>query len=112
MSAKTMYDLRETLCTNLDQYARKENFTRNDLDTVHILTDTIKNIDKISAMEEDGSSYGMGRWDANGSYSNGMPMSYGMRMSGRRGSRDAYPETYSGTDARDMETRMRREMNY
>lgn len=109
MSAKTMYDLRETLCTNLDQYARKENFTRNDLDTVHMLTDTIKNIDKISAMEEEGSSYGMGRWDANGSYSNGS-YTNGMRMSGRRGSRDGM--NYSGTDAYDMQDRMRREMNY
>lgn len=104
MSAKAMYDLRETLCTNLDQYARKDNLTRNDLDTVHMLTDTIKNVDKITMMEEEGNSYGMGRWDANGSYSNGM------RMSGRRGSRDGM--NYSGTDAYDMENRMRREMTY
>ena len=111
MNAKAMFDLKETLCANLEQYARKDNLTRNDLDTVHMLTDTIKNVDKISMMEEEGSSYGMGRWDANGSYSNGMPTSYGMRMSGRRGSRDGYPD-YSGTDSRDMEARMRREMNY
>lgn len=110
MNSKSMYDLKETLCANMEQYARKDNLTRNDLDTVHMLTDTIKNIDKITMMEEEGNSYGMGRWDANGSYSNGMPMSYGMRTSGRRGSRDAYPEAYSGTD--DMEYRMRREMNY
>lgn len=106
MSAKAMFDLRETLCTNLDQYARKENLTRNDLDTVNMLTNTIKNIDKISAMEEDGNSYGMGRWDANGSYSNGMMPN--MRTSGRRGSRDN--GMYSGTDP--YEERMRREMNY
>lgn len=110
MSAKAMYDLRETLCTNLDQYARKDNLTRNDLDTVHMLTDTIKNVDKITMMEEEGSSYGMGRWDANGSYSNGM------RTSGRRGSRDGgnyngYGGNYSN-DAYDTEGRMRREMNY
>lgn len=115
MSAKAMYDLRETLCTNLDQYARKDNLTRNDLDTVHMLTDTIKNVDKITMMEEEGNSYGMGRWDANGSYSNGMPMSYG-RNSGRRSSRDG--GNYSGNngnysnDAYDMENRMRREMTY
>lgn len=109
MNAKSMYDLKETLCANMEQYARKDNLTRNDLDTVHMLTDTIKNIDKITAMEEEGYSYGMGRWDANGSYSNGMPM----RTSGRRGSRDGmnYSGTYSN-DAYDMEGRMRREMNY
>ena len=105
MSAKAMYDLRETLCTNLDQYARKENLTRNDLDTVNMLSSAIKNLDKITMMEEEGNSYGMGRWDANGSYSNGM------RMSGRRGSRDAYPMNVSN-EAYDMENRMRREMNY
>lgn len=99
-----MYDLRETLCTNLDQYARKESLTRNDLDTVNMLTNAVKNLDKITMMEEEGNSYGMGRWDANGSYSNGM------RMSGRRSSRDGM--NYSGTDAYDMENRMRREMNY
>lgn len=112
MSAKAMYDLRETLCTNLDQYARKESLTRNDLDTVHMLTDTIKNVDKITMMEEEGNSYGMGRWDANGSYSNGMP--YGGRTSGRRGSRDGgnYPANNYNNDAYDMESRMRREMNY
>ena len=107
MNAKAMYDLKDTLCTNLEPYARKDNLTRNDLDTVHMLTDTIKNLDKITMMEEEGNSYGMGRWDANGSYSNGM--TNGMRMSGRRGSRDGYP--MSG-EPYDTETRMRREMNY
>ncbi len=111
MNAKAMYNIKEMLCTDLDQYARKGGLTKNDLEAVNRIMDTIKNIDKISMMEEEGSSYGMGRWDANGSYSNGMPTSNGMRMSGRRGSRDAYPD-YSGTDSRDMETRMRREMNY
>ena len=98
MNTKAMYDLKETLCTNLDQYARKENLTRNDLDTVNVLTNTIKNIDKLT-MAEQGSSYGMGDWTANGSYSNGMPMNY----SGRRG------RGYSH-EADDPEYRMRREM--
>lgn len=105
MSTKAMYDLRETLCTNLDQYARKGSLSRTDLETVQMLTDTIKNVDKISMMEEEGNSYGMGNWNANGSYSNGM------RMSGRRSSRDGYQNDYSN-EAYDMENRMRREMNY
>lgn len=104
MNAKAMYDLKETLCTNLEQYARKDNLTRNDLDTVHMLTDTIKNVDKITMMDEQGNSYGMGNWNATGSYSNGMENGY----SGRRGySREGYSR-----DANDMEYRMRREMNY
>lgn len=99
MNTKSMYDLKDTLCSNLEQYARKENFTRNDLDTVHMLTDTIKNIDKI-AMAEPGASYGAGDWTATGSYSNGMPMN---GYSGRRG------RGYS-READDTEYRMRREM--
>lgn len=114
MNTKLMYDLKETLCANMEQYAKKDNLSRNDLDTVHMLTDTIKNIDKITAMEEQGYSYGMGDWNANGTYSNGMmPMSHGRgqsygddRMSGRRSGNN-----YSN-DAYDMENRMRREMNY
>ena len=123
MSAKAMYDLRETLCTNLDQYARKDNLTRNDLDTVHMITDTIKNLDKITMMEEEGYSYGNGNWNATGSYSNGrMPMqddrysgrryrdngnSYENGNSGRRYMRNNY-----SNDSEDMENRMRREMMY
>lgn len=109
MSAKAMYNLRETLCTNLDQYARKESLTRNDLDTVNMLTNAVKNLDKITEMEEQGNSYGMGRWNADGSYSNGMPVNYG-RTSGRRGSRDGGDYTNDAYD--NMENRMRREMNY
>lgn len=114
MNTKSMYNLKETLCENLDQYAKKDNLTRNDLDTVHMLTDTIKNLDKIEMMDEEGNSYGMGRWDANGSYSNGMQMPMNdTRYSGRRGSRDGrnYPGNYSN-DPYDIESRMRREMNY
>lgn len=113
-----MYDLRETLCTDLDQYAKKGSMTRNDLDTVHMITDTIKNLDKITMMEEEGSSYGEGRWTADGSYSNGrMPMQDG-RYSGRR-YRDEYEGNSSGrrymrnnysNDSEDMESRTRREM--
>lgn len=121
MSTKAMYDLKEMLCTDLDQYARKGSLTRNDLDTVHMITDTIKNLEKISMMGEEGYSYGDGNWTANGSYSNGrMPMSDG--YSGRRGmsrremdmdtttSGRRYMRNNYSNDAEDMENRMRREM--
>lgn len=121
MSSKAMYDLKEMLCTDLDQYARKGSLTRNDLDTVNVITETIKNISKITMMEEEGSSYGVGNWNANGSYSNGrMPMpsdgysgrryidggmNYDNGNSGRRYQRSNY-----SNDSEDMESRMRREM--
>ena len=105
-----MYDLKETLCTDLDQYAKKGTLTGSDLEMVHKMTDTIKNIDKITMMEEQGSSYD-GNWTANGSYGNGM-MNGG--YSGYRGSRNSgmnrgnsYGDYYDN-----MESRMRREMNY
>lgn len=124
MSTKAMYDLKEMLCTDLDQYAKKGSLTRNDLDTVHMITDTIKNLEKITMMEEEGYSYGDGNWTANGSYSNGrMPMSDD-RYSGRRGNyrengntssgRRYMRNNYSGEgdDMEYMESRMRREMGY
>lgn len=123
MSTKSMYDLEEMLCTDLDQYARKGSLTRNDLDTVHMITDTIKNLEKITMMKEEGSSYGDGNWTANGSYSNGrMPMSED-RYSGRRYRDDmnydnaSYGRRYmrnnysnDSMDMENMENRMRREM--
>ena len=119
MSTKAMYDLKEMLCTDLDQYAKKGSLTRNDLDTVHMITDTVKNLEKITMMEEEGYSYGEGNWNAMGSYSNGrMPMSDD-RYSGRRYRDNGYDNTNSGrrymrnnysNDSENMEDRMRREM--
>ena len=127
MSTKAMYDIKETLCTDLEQYGKKGSFTRNDLDTVHLITETINNIDNITMKEEEGYSYGDGMWNANGSYSNGrMPMSEdrysgrryrdngnmnenGNTNSGRRYMRNNYSN--DGEDMDYMESRMRREMN-
>lgn len=39
-----------------------------DLEAVHKLTDTIKNIDKIEMLEADGYSNNGGDWEARGSY--------------------------------------------
>lgn len=117
MSVKTMHDLKEMLCTELDQYTRKGGISRTDLEPIESITTSIKNLCKITEMEENGYSYGSGMWRANGSYSNGMP---DVNYSGRRGSRDAYDREmsgrrYSGDDMDDtsyMQGRMHREMNY
>lgn len=69
--SKNLYDLREMLCEELDEYNRdaKNGLNERALDTVHKLTDTIKNIDKIM-MLEDGDYSRTGEWEANmrGSY--------------------------------------------
>lgn len=72
MSMDAMYDLREMLCKELDEVARKGELSAGDLEAVHKLTDTIKNIDKIE-MYEDGGYSGDGDWSADirGKYGRG-----------------------------------------
>lgn len=69
--SKNLYNLREMLCEELDEYNRdaKNGLNERALDTVHKLTDTIKNIDKIM-MLEDGDYSRTGEWEADmrGSY--------------------------------------------
>ena len=51
-----LYDLKEKLCKELEEYAQKSNMNAGDLEMVHKLTDTIKNVDKIVMLEEGGYS--------------------------------------------------------
>lgn len=63
--SKNLYDLREMLCEELDEYNRdaKNGLNERVLDTVHKLTDTIKNIDKIMMLEDSDYSRS-GEWEA------------------------------------------------
>lgn len=78
--SKNLYDLREMLCEELDEYNRdaKNGLNERTLDTVHKLTDTIKNIDKIM-MLEDGDYSRSGEWEAD------MRGNYGRTESYNRG---------------------------
>ena len=51
-----MYELKDKLCKELDEIARKPEMGAGDLEIIHKLTDTIKNLDKIE-MLEDGDGY-------------------------------------------------------
>lgn len=96
----TMYDLREMLCKELDEIARKGEMSAGDLDTVHKLTDTIKNIDKIDML--DGGYSSDGDWEARGTYGRGS--SY----AGRRGThyvRGHYSRDNRYRDGRTMYSR-------
>lgn len=64
MGMNAMYDIRDMLCKELDEIARKGEMSAGDLETVHKLTDTIKNIDKIEMYEEDGGYSRGGEWEA------------------------------------------------
>ena len=48
--------IKKMLCKELDEYAMKSKLTMSDLQPVHLMTDIIKNLDKIE-MLEDGNSY-------------------------------------------------------
>ncbi|MBD5158874.1 MAG: hypothetical protein HDT23_01330 [Ruminococcus sp.] len=60
-------DLKEKFHEELRKIARKSDLSAGDLETVHKLTDTINNIDKICMSEEDG--YSGDDWTASGNYS-------------------------------------------
>lgn len=67
---KALYDLKDKLQDELDEIARKPEMGAGDLELVHKLTDTIKNIDKICALEEDGGYSEAGDYEG-GSYNRG-----------------------------------------
>lgn len=64
-----LYDLREKLTCELDEIAEKPELGAGDLELIHKLTDTIKNIDKICALEEQGGYSEAGDYEG-GSYAN------------------------------------------
>lgn len=88
MSMQTMYELREMLCKELDDLVRKGNLGTGDLDIIHKLTDTIKNIDKIDKLEDEGYSRGMdysrGRYSRDGNWEADMRGTYGRSNSYER----------------------------
>ena len=102
MGMKAMYDLKEMLCRELEEIAQKGELNVGDLDIIHKLTDTIKNIDKIEMFEEDDGYSRAAEWeggirghsyDRGNSYDSG---GYSERRMSRGGySRDASGMTYS-----------------
>ena len=85
MSKKAMYELRNMLCEELDELARKGDLGAGDLEIAHKLTATIKNIDKIEMMEDDGYSRD-GDYSRDGNYSRGGDWQADMRGTYGRGS--------------------------
>ena len=65
-----MHDLKEKLCKELDEIARKPEMGAGDLEIIHKLTDTIKNLDKIEMLEDGGYSQA-GYRDGGSSYNRG-----------------------------------------
>lgn len=65
---KALYDIKDMLHRELEDYAHKGELSAGDLEAVHKLTDTIKNIDKICMYEENEYSSKSGECQAYGSY--------------------------------------------
>ena len=86
---KYMYELKDKLCKELDEIARKPEMGAGDLEIIHKLTDTIKNLDKIEMLEDGGYSQA-GDWEmeGRGSYNRGSSYRGRKRDSMGRYSRD------------------------
>ena len=93
-----LYDLKEKLCEELENLARKPDMGPGDLELIHKLTDTIKNIGKIEMLGERG---GYSEAMDNDDYGRGT--SYARGRSGRRGGRNTRRDSmgrYSRDDGR------------
>lgn len=107
-----MHKIKKMLCKELEEYGDRKSLSTGDIEMIHKLTDTVKNLDKIEMLESDGgysetypyymggASYARGRGryarrDSMGRYSRDDDASYDdyseRRMSGR----------YSRDDAKD-----------
>ena len=95
-----MHDLKDLLCAELEEYAEKGKksgkMSAADLDGIHKLTDTVKNILKINMLEEEGGYSEDGHYMGEGriygtSYDDGMGCNYSRRggSSYARGRRNA-----------------------
>ena len=99
-----MHELKAKLCNELDEIARKPEMGAGDLEIIHKLTDTIKNIDKIGMMQEDGGYSQAGDWEVDDRYNRGNSYRGRKRDSMGRYSRDGKARDrimYSRADAKD-----------
>lgn len=82
-----LYDLKDKLCEELEAYSREPEMKAGDLEVIHKLTDTIKNIDKIMVLEEGGEYSQAIDGDA---YDRGNSYASRGRARSNRGSRGGY----------------------
>ena len=88
-----MHELKEKFCNELEEIANKGELGAGDLEIIHKLTDTIKNLDKIG-MLEDGYSQA-GDWEIEGrAYNRGNSYARRKRDSMGRYSRDGRAMRY------------------
>ena len=89
-----MHKIKEMLMEELKEFEKKSDLKAGDLETIHKLTDTVKNIDKIEMLEDGEGGYSeAGGWMADGrmygTYDNGSSYARGRRGRGRNARRDS-----------------------
>ena len=95
-----LYDLKDKLFEELEELARKPDMGLGDLELIHKLSDTIKNIGKIEMLEEDG---GYSQEDGRDGGGYGRSGVYSQRRGGRHGGRNTRRDSmgrYSREDGR------------
>lgn len=110
-----MHELKDMLCQKLREYERKGNVSSSDLEQVHMLTDTIKNIGKIEMQKEysqgwqDYSGRGYAHYDNGSSHDNSYANRHWVRGHYSRGMREEIDEKLNDphTSSRDKEALMR-----
>lgn len=106
MHMKDYDKLKDALCEELEKIAKEGRITASNLEAVHKLTDTIKNIAKIEMLEGEDDGYSEARYGGlrgNSSYADGrrrMIDDDGMSYANRRGSHYVRGH-YSMDDGRD-----------
>jgi hypothetical protein len=87
---KHLHEIKQKLVKELDEIAERGELSAGSLDTLHKLTDTIKNIDKIEMLEGGGGGNGY-----RGSYADGGSYGDGYSQARHRDSRGRYT-SYDG----------------
>ena len=107
--------IKKMLCKELDEYAMKQKLTGGDLDMIWKLTDTVKNLDKIEMLEDEGGyseARGRGRSYMHGSsYDDDMMYSerQGRGRNARRDSRGRYSSDMGDDYSERMDRRYSRD---
>lgn len=87
-----LYELKEMLCKELEEYGAKKDLTAGSLEVVDRLAHTVKNLDKIIESYEDEEEYS----NADGPYRDGMTGNMGGTSYARDGRRNGRGGTYRG----------------
>lgn len=105
MSKEALYELKEMLCRELEEYLAKGELSKGDLEPICKITKSVKNLCKILMMEEDGRGRedGYGRsndYSRDGEWSANMRGNYGHENSYARTGQHYVRGHYSRDDGR------------